>query len=159
MAVMKPLSPVNQQCGIARSLEVLGEKWTLLVVRDVRLGFTRFSEIRERLGVAPDVLADRLAKLVDLGVLERRSYRDEGARARDEYVLTASGDELSTVLAALQGWGNRHLPNGLPPASRYIASDTREPLHVGFVGPDGRELPLEDIAVERLPRIEAAPAE
>ena len=91
-------------------------------------------------------------------MLERRAYRDEGSRARDEYVLTPSGDELSTVLAALQGWGNRYLPNGLPPASRYVASDTREPLHVGFVGPDGRELPLEDIAVERLPRSEAEPA-
>ena len=53
---MKPLSEINQHCGIARSLEVLGEKWTLLVVRDVRLGYTRFSDIRTRLGVAPDVL-------------------------------------------------------------------------------------------------------
>ncbi|MCX2749823.1 helix-turn-helix domain-containing protein [Arthrobacter sp. MI7-26] len=112
---MKKLSPVNQQCGIARSLEVLGEKWTLLVVRDVRLGFTRFSDIRERLGVAPDVLADRLAKLVDLGVLERRAYRDQGTRTRDEYKLTPSGEELVPVLAALRGWGDRHLPNGLPP--------------------------------------------
>jgi DNA-binding HxlR family transcriptional regulator len=153
---MKQLSPVNQQCGIARSLEVLGEKWTLLVVRDVRLGFTRFNNIRERLGVAPDVLADRLAKLVDLGVLERRAYREAGARARDEYVLTPSGEELAPVLAALQGWGNRHLPNGLPPGSRYVSASTHEPLHVGFVDSEGREIDLDGILVERLPRPDSA---
>jgi DNA-binding HxlR family transcriptional regulator len=148
---MKPLTPVNQQCGIARSLEVLGERWTLLVVRDVRLGYTRFRDIKERLGVAPDVLADRLAKLVDLGVLARRSYREDGARTRDEYVLTPAGEELAPVLASLQAWGNRHLPNGTTPASRYVDEGTGEPLHIAFVGTDGRELGLDRVRVERLP--------
>ncbi|MGA0568414.1 winged helix-turn-helix transcriptional regulator [Rathayibacter sp. KR2-224] len=153
---MKSLSPVNQRCGIARSLDVLGEKWTLLVVRDVRLGFTRFRDIRERLGITPDVLADRLAKLVDLGVLERQAYRDDGARTRDEYVLTASGEELAPVLAALQAWGNRHLPNGMEPASRYVAADTREPLHIAFVDSNGCERDLDRIDVELLPLARSA---
>jgi len=144
------LNAVNQQCGVARSLEVLGERWTLLVVRDVRLGFSRFSELRTRLGVAPDVLADRLAKLVDLGVLERRSYREEGARARDEYVLTESGRELAPVLAALQSWGDRHLPSATGPGSRYVEAETGEPLRVAFVDGAGRELALDRVKVERL---------
>lgn len=148
---MKSLSPVNQRCGIARSLEVLGEKWTLLVVRDVRLGITRFGEIRERLGVAPDVLADRLGKLVELGVLERRSYREEGSRSRDEYVLTPAGIELAPALLALQAWGERHLPNGLTPGSRTVEAATGAPVHVGFIGSDGRELPLDRLRTERLP--------
>jgi DNA-binding HxlR family transcriptional regulator len=63
------------RCSIARTLEVLGEKWTLLVVREACEGRTRFSEFRSALGVAPDVLADRLATLVDVGVMERRPYR------------------------------------------------------------------------------------
>jgi DNA-binding HxlR family transcriptional regulator len=148
---MKQLSPVNQHCGIARSLEVLGERWTLLVVRDVRLGVTRFRDIRERLGIAPDMLADRLAKLVDLGVLERRGYREEGARAREEYVLTPAGEELAPVLVALQAWGDRHLPNGLTPGSRTVDASTGEPVHVGFVDAAGQELGLDRLRVERVP--------
>jgi len=147
---MKSPTLINQACGIARSLEVLGEKWTLLVVRDVRLGVTRFGDIKERLGVAPDVLADRLGKLVDLGVLERRSYREEGARARDEYVLTPAGEELAPVLAALQAWGDKHIPSGMRPGSRYVDA-SGGPLHIAFVGADGRELGLDEIRVERTP--------
>lgn len=148
---MKPPTSVNQRCGIARSLTVLGEKWTLLVVRDVQLGITRFSDIRERLGVAPDILADRLAKLVELGVLERRVYRDQGARTRDEYVLTAAGEELAPVLSALQSWGDRHVPIDLEPVWRYVDADTGAPAHVGFIDDAGRELDLDRVGVERLP--------
>jgi DNA-binding HxlR family transcriptional regulator len=147
--VMKQPTEVNQRCSIARSLSVLGEKWTLLVVRDVRLGITRFSDIRERLGVAPDVLTDRLGKLVELGVLERRTYRADGARARDEYVLTAAGDELVPVLASLSEWGNRHLPTGLEPSTRYVEAESGRMLHLAFVDEDGRPVPLDDVAVER----------
>ena len=75
------------RCSIARSLEVLGERWTLLVVREACWGTTRFSEFRRALGVAPDVLADRLGTLVDIGVLERRPYRVEGGRQREELSL------------------------------------------------------------------------
>jgi DNA-binding HxlR family transcriptional regulator len=149
MFTMKSLTPVNQQCGIARSLDVLGEKWTLLVVRDVRLGFTRFGDIKDRLGVAPDVLADRLGKLVNLGVLERRSYRDDGARSREEYVLTPAGEELAPVLASLQAWGDRHLPNGMVPASRYVEAASGEPVRIAFVDTEGRELGLDRVRVER----------
>jgi len=148
---MKSPTLTNQACGIARSLEVLGEKWTLLVVRDVRLGFTRFRDIKERLGIAPDMLADRLAKLVDLGVLERRDYREEGARTREEYVLSPAGEELATVLAALQSWGDRHIPSSIGPGSRYLDAESGAALHVGFVGADGRERALHEIRVERLP--------
>ena len=147
---MKSLTPVNQQCGIARSLDVLGERWTLLVVRDVRLGFTRFADIKARLGVAPDVLADRLAKLVGLGILERRSYREEGARTREEYMLTPAGEELAPVLASLQAWGDRHLPNGTVPATRYVETATSEPVHIAFVDAQGRELGLDRVRVERV---------
>lgn len=144
---MKSPTLVNQRCSIARSLVVLGEKWTLLVVRDVRLGHTRFSDIRSRLGVAPDVLADRLGKLVDLGVLERRAYRQDGAREREEYVLTPAGEDLAPVLAGLHQWGTRHLPTDLSPASRYVEAATGRPLHVAFVDDDGRSVDIAAVAV------------
>lgn len=146
---MKQPTEVNQRCSIARSLTVLGEKWTLLVVRDVRLGITRFSDIRARLGVAPDVLTDRLGKLVELGVLERRTYRADGARARDEYVLTPAGDELAPVLASLSEWGDKHLPTGYAPSTRYVEAESGRLLHLAFVDEDDHPVPLDDVVVER----------
>ncbi len=82
------LTTRNPRCSIARSLEVLGDRWTLLVVREAFWGRTRFVEFRERLGIAPDVLADRLGKLVDRGVPVPHAYRAEGERAREEYLRT-----------------------------------------------------------------------
>src|SRR5690606_41303607 len=81
----------NDRCSIARSLQILGEKWALLVVREAVLGVTRFADFRARLGIAPDVLTARLEPLVAGGVLERRPYRDAGQRQRDADVSTYAG--------------------------------------------------------------------
>ena len=100
----------DARCPIARSLDVLGEKWTLMVVRDALAGATRFSEFQTSLGLPRDVLADRLDTLVQAGVLARRPYKPESGRTRDEYVLTPAGQELSLVLMALGDWANRNRP-------------------------------------------------
>jgi DNA-binding HxlR family transcriptional regulator len=142
---MKEPTEINAHCSVARSLTVLGEKWTLLVVRDVRLGHTRFADLRSRLGVAPDVLADRLAKLVDFGVLERRAYREEGSREREEYVLTPAGDELAPVLGALNQWGEAHHPLEGGSRTRWVSAESGRPVRVAFVDDDGREVALEDV--------------
>lgn len=92
------------KCSVARSLEVIGEWWTLLIVRDAFFGVTRFEELQERLGIARNVLAARLDTLVDHGVLERRCY-DE-ARRRYDYVLTEKGKALWPVLVTLRQWGD-----------------------------------------------------
>jgi DNA-binding HxlR family transcriptional regulator len=132
---------------VARSLEVLGEKWTLLVVREAFFGVTRFADFRARLGVAPDVLTARLETLVEGGVLERRPYRAEGQRQREEYVLTEAGAELKTVLAAFVAWGDVHRPSGFGPSISYVDRDTEAPVRLAFVADDGRELAPEDVAV------------
>lgn len=103
------------RCAIARGVDLLGDKWALLIAREACWGRTRFSEFRRNLGIAPDVLANRLAALVHEGVLERRAYRDTGARAREEYVLTPAGHDLLFVLAGLAHWGREHRP--LPESS------------------------------------------
>ena len=152
------VSPANSRCSIARSLQVVGEKWALLIVRDVQRGYTRFGELRTRLGVAPDVLADRLAKLVDAGVLERRAYRAPGERERDEYLLSEPGTELLPVLAALNAWGDKHVPSGFGPAVLYTDAATGDPVELAFVRADGSRLELGDVAVVRGPgALEAAP--
>jgi DNA-binding HxlR family transcriptional regulator len=141
----------NARCSIARSLDVLGEKWTLLVVREAFFGATRFADFRARLGIAPDVLTARLETLVEGGVLARRPYRDEGQRQREEYVLTEAGAELKTVLAAFVAWGDVHRPSGFGPSTVYVDRDTEEPVRIAFVTDDGRELAPEDVTVVKGP--------
>lgn len=139
------------RCSIARSLAVLGEKWTLLVVREASWGRTRFSEFRTALGVAPDVLADRLGTLVEVGVLERRPYREEGGRQREEYALTPAGQDLLVVLGALNAWGDEHRPAPAGRASTFVEAATGEPVTVGFVAADGRTLSPAEVEVVRHP--------
>jgi DNA-binding HxlR family transcriptional regulator len=103
----------NQVCSVARALETIGDRWTMLVVRDAFLGVSRFEDFQRDLGVARNVLADRLTRLVDEGVLERRRYSERPERF--EYRLTEKGLDLWSVLVSLMKWGDRHAaPNGPP---------------------------------------------
>jgi DNA-binding HxlR family transcriptional regulator len=144
----KPLGK-DVRCSIARSLEVLGERWTLLIVREALWGRTRFSQFRDGLGVAPDILTDRLATLVEFGVMERRPYRAAGSREREEYVLTPAGEELRYVLGALNAWGDRHRPSPAGPVAAYVDAATGDPVELHFVTPDGRRLEPTQVAMVR----------
>ena len=97
----------QEACSVARTLEIVGERWTWLIIRDAFLGLKRFDEFQESLGVARNVLADRLRRLVDAGIFERVLYAERPARY--EYVLTESGRALFTALNALRQWGDEHL--------------------------------------------------
>ncbi|MBT2499176.1 helix-turn-helix transcriptional regulator [Agromyces sp. ISL-38] len=133
---------------MARSLEVLGQKWSLLIVREAALrSRTRFAEFRAELGIAPDVLTDRLARLVDAGILERRKYREAGEREREEYVLTGAGGALLPVLAAINAWGDEYRPSSFGPAAIYTERETGAPVRLAFVDDDGRELDRDDVVV------------
>jgi DNA-binding HxlR family transcriptional regulator len=136
-------------CPIARSLAVVGEKWALLIIRDALAGATRFADFRTSLGIAPDILADRLGKLVAHGILDRRSYREPGERARDEYVITETGRELAPVLAALGGWGYAHLPVAGSLPFRFVDTTTGSHAGTGFIDAAGRAIPLENVRLER----------
>lgn len=101
-------------CSIGRTLEVVGEWWTPLILRDVYLGLRRFGDIAENLGISRNLLAQRLDRLVDGGILERRRYQERPPR--DEYHLTAAGRDLVPALMALMAWGDRWVtPPGGPP--------------------------------------------
>ena len=97
----------RQSCSIAATLEVIGDPWTLLVIRDAFNGVSRFEQWQERLGVARNVLAARLKTLVQHGVLEPQLYSERPPR--NEYVLTAKGKDLYGVLVTLHGWGAKHV--------------------------------------------------
>lgn len=136
-------------CSIARSLGVLGERWTMLILRDALLGSTRFAEFQRSLGVAPDVLADRLNTLVQHGVMTRVPYREPSARSRFEYHLTPAGRELQLVLTALQQWGDEHLPRSEGPSLLRRRKGTGRPVHVGLVDDRGEELDLDQLELIR----------
>ena len=107
-------------CSIARTLDVIGEPWSPLILRDVWVGFTRFEQIQADLGISRKVLTERLNHLVEHGVLERRPY---DRRPRYEYVLTEKGVELLDVLTVMAGWGDRWLAGeaGPPVLHRHHA--------------------------------------
>jgi DNA-binding HxlR family transcriptional regulator len=96
----------GQNCSIARALEVIGERWTLLIVRDVFLGLRRFEQFQENLGIARNVLTDRLNRLVEEGILERVRYSERPERY--EYRLTQKGRDLNLALAGLRQWGDKY---------------------------------------------------
>jgi len=101
----------EMQCPIARSLERVGEWWSILILRDAFKGMTRFDQFQKSLGIAPNMLTRRLNTLVDSGLLERNQYSDRPPRY--EYVLTPRGRDFRPVLWALVAWGNKHFaPEG-----------------------------------------------
>jgi DNA-binding HxlR family transcriptional regulator len=100
----------DQTCSIARALAVVGDRWTLLVLREAFGNVRRFEQFQRRTGASRPVLSDRLARLVEHGVLERHGYREHPVR--HEYRLTAKGEDLQGVLLALMAWGDRWLDGG-----------------------------------------------
>lgn len=145
---MPVADPASMACSIARTIAVLGDRWALLVLREAALGTSRYSEFKQRLGIAGDVLTDRLATLVAAGVLERATYREEGSRARTEYRMTPAGREFEVVLGALGDWGRTHVPAERDAGVRFHDREGR-PVRVAFVDADGRALDAEDVEVRR----------
>jgi DNA-binding HxlR family transcriptional regulator len=130
-----------RNCSVARTLEVVGDRWALLVVREAFLGNHRFDRIQRRTGAPRDILAARLRKLVDQGVLERRMYQERPPRF--EYHLTEAGLALHPVITALRQWGDRHVSRPSPAPAPFahccgsvhpaelVCPDCGEPVAVG----------------------------
>lgn len=135
-------------CSIARTLQVVGEKWTLLILRESFYGATRFEQFHTVLNCPRNLLSERLTKLVDEGILERSEYRELGSRARNEYRMTDKGREMTPILLALLEWGDRHKadPEGPPVLKRHAGcgKELRVTLMCAggheVTGPDGVEL-------------------
>ena len=113
----------GENCSVQRTLALIGEKWTLLLIRDAANGVHRFDEYRRHVGLSEAVLSDRLRTLVDAGIFDTREYQDPGQRKRREYRMSAKGWELLPVLVGLMQWGDKHLadPAGPPWEVRHAA--------------------------------------
>lgn len=150
----------TSNCSIGRTLQILGEKWTLLIVRESFYGATRFAQFQSVLGCPRNLLSERLGKLVEAGILERSEYREPGSRARSEYRMTDKGTELTPILLALMQWGDRHHvdPAGPPVIARH--TDCGADLRVALVCTAGHEVagPQEIELVDGPGALPAAPA-
>ena len=134
------------QCSVGRSATILGDRWTLLILREALLGTTRFVDFQTNLGIAPDVLTDRLTTLVEYDVMSRDTYQEPGQRARPAYHLTPAGRELHVIVGAYQQWGDKHLPRPQGPTTTRRATRTNRPVHVAFIDDLGYEVPADDVA-------------
>src|SRR5712672_3423707 len=113
----------GQNCSVASALEIVGERWTLLIIRDAFAGLSRFEEFRESLGLARNVLTDRLEKLVEHGIFERVPYGDRADRF--DYRLTQKGLDLHVALVGLRQWGDKYLCDKPPTLARRKRDRTR----------------------------------
>jgi DNA-binding HxlR family transcriptional regulator len=162
----------KMQCPVARSLERVGEWWSILIIRDALHGLTRFDQFQDSLGIAPNMLTRRLTALVKAGLLERRRYSERPPR--DEYVLTERGLDFRSVIVAMQTWGNKHFApegasvllidakTGAPADPVMIDRKTGRPLvdadYVLAPGPAAREGTRRRLASSTWGRLRAEPA-
>lgn len=116
----------DQRCAVARAESVLGDRWTMMIIRDCMLGIRRFEDFQSRLGIARRVLTDRLNLLVDKGVLRREAYSQRPLR--EEYRLTEAGRDLLPVIMALSRWADRHLPHPEGTAVQYHHVDCNQTI-------------------------------
>lgn len=126
---------------------MIGDRWTLLILRSALYGVRRFDDFQAELGTPRTILSGRLKALVDADLLKKRTYKIEGRRARPEYVLTDKGSALRPVLIALTQWGDSWLDTeGQPPVS-FTDSQSRQSVRAAFVTDDGREVPFENLRI------------
>ncbi len=137
-----PRSPLPPEaCNLVRTIDLIGDRWTLLILRSALFGVRRFDDFQAELGCPRTVLSGRLKRLTDGGLLARQSYRVPGKRARSEYVLTRKGLALRPALIALTQWGDDWLPGAGTPPIRFLDAGTRKPVRAGFLDASGREVP------------------
>ncbi len=134
------------KCSIERCLLILSDRWSFLIMRESLMGgIQRFADFQRALGIAPNILAARLDRLVDGGVMVKRSYQEPGSRARQSYHLTAAGKDLAVPLAALQQWGDQHNPpRGGPTMLRRTSAGAT--VRVGFLDQDDKPVRLDELS-------------
>ena len=144
----------NQSCPVAKTLEVIGDRWTLLVVRDLLRGTQRFQDLLGSLpGIAPNILSARLKLMEEHGLIRRTLYSDH--RPRAEYALTDRGRELGMVVGALAAWGGRHVHR----ETQLVHAGCGHPVSVGYYCPDCKEgVRGADVTVTRVRARRGSPA-
>jgi DNA-binding HxlR family transcriptional regulator len=138
LARRSPIPP--DTCNLASAIEVVGDRWTLLILRAALYGVRRFDDFQAELKCPRTVLSGRLRSLVDAGLLVKRPYKAPGKRARPEYLLSAMGLSLRPILIGLTQWGDAWLAAGETPPISFTKAGTKSAIRAAFVDADGREV-------------------
>lgn len=134
-------------CSIANALDVIGNRVTMLLLREAFLGTRRFDDFTERVGVSESAAAKRLGELTAAGILERRPYREPGQRERHDYRLTRKGAELRVVLTALREWGDRWTAGDPEPPIHTVHRDCGAAVHAEMRCTEGHLVPRRETAI------------
>jgi DNA-binding HxlR family transcriptional regulator len=144
----------HMNCSLAQTLEVIGERWTLLILRDAFLGSRRFQQFQANLGIARNILTVRLNRLVEEGILRKHPI-DEGER--HEYRLTAKGLDLQPILLSMTHWGDAHKPHPKGARLVFVERATGEPIaRMRVISSEGRPLEPREVGVVVGPALQAA---
>lgn len=136
----------THECSIAQSAIVFGDKWTLLILREAFFAIVRFEDIQKDLSIPRSVLTERLARLIDLGIMTKQPYQEAGARIRHSYHLTLKGRKSFKILAAMMEWGDEFLIKS--PKMQIVDAATKSHLRLGLINELGQEVPQKQIALE-----------
>lgn len=152
MALIPPRtskSPVPpEDCRLTRTIYLIGDRWSLLILRSAMYGVRRFDDFQNELGCPRTVLSGRLKALSQDGLLAKKPYQEAGRRTRHEYVLTEKGSDLLPALIALTQWGDTWLSDGEPAPISFADSVTKRSARVAFVGEDGEAVPIDRLRVK-----------
>lgn len=143
-ALAERTAPLGDHCPIDRTMQLVGNRTAVLLLREAFYGATRFDDLVRRVGVTEAVASQRLRELVAAGVLAKSPYREAGQRTRYEYVLTDAGHELLPVLLALTAWGEAHIPGGGPTLTHAPCG---EPVEVALRCAAGHDVPEDEVLV------------
>src|SRR3954470_16113254 len=135
----------TSNCSVGRAVELVGQPWVILILREVSQGLRRFKDIQDHLGISRSVLSDRLDMLVANGILELRSYQEPGQRRRSEYGLTQKGRDLYPALTALREWGDRYLAGPAGPSMELTHRGCGAHVHTALVCDAGHTVAAEDL--------------
>ena len=153
-APLRRRSPVSlRDCNLSKSFELIGDRWTLLILRSAFWGLRRFDDFQADIDVPRSVLSNRLAGLVESGIMERRAYREAGQRERIEYPLTRMGQALGLPFMAMTAWGDKWLGGGISPLTLRSKSSGQK-FSVALVDERGRRAKGSDIEMVIDPRLE-----
>jgi DNA-binding HxlR family transcriptional regulator len=146
----------RSDCALAQAADEIGDRWSLLILREAFFGVMRYDDMREDLGIPRSVLTDRLARLVDRGLLEKTPYREAGTRRRFGYSLTDKGRDLALTFIALTQWSDAHVL-GEPGPIEIVDEETGQGLKVALIDPEGRVVPQGRAVAKVRPRERPAP--
>ena len=146
--VQTPVDP--DACGMARAAELIGDRWTMLILREALFGVTRFDAIQNDIGCPRTILSGRLKRLVGAGVLTRRAYKEPGQRTRYQYVLTRKGVDLALPMIALMQWGEKYCLDGAPGAE-IVERATGAAARVSLVNEAGAPISAGETMLRKTP--------